>query len=346
MTTRTVEVVTPEGDAAPAPGRARSVAAAVLTVAAVVATVLALLAVWTFRTLTDSDLFVARVGSVIEEPAVSQVVADAAADRLVTGVDLEQRVADRLPPELAAFAPTLTGAVESTLAREGARALQTEELQGVWEQTLRRGHQAAVGVLSGSDTELLSNEAGVIALDLAPVMGAIAERDGVLAGLLDRPAVRSGTAATTTVAELEERLGADLPDGTGQLVLFESDDLAAAQAAYEAVRLSVWLAPAAALLLVLLALALSRHRLRTLLHVVVGVAGGLVLLRLLVEPLRSAVVGSVSDAGLAAGVAAAFDAVLSTLLTGVAVAAVVGLLALLGLLLLGRARRRATAVPV
>ncbi len=344
MTTRTAEVVTPEGDASPPPGRARGVAAAVLTVAAVVATVLALLAVWTFRTLVDSDLFVARVGSVVEEPAVSQAVADTAADRLVTGVDLEQRVADRLPPELAVFAPTLAGAVESTLAREGARALQTDELQGVWEQTLRRGHQAAVGVLSGRDTELLSNDAGVIALDLAPVMGALAERDGVLAGLLERPAVQSGTAVT--LAELEERLGADLPDGTGQLVLFESDDLAAAQAAYQAVRLSVWLAPATALLLVLLALAFSRHRLRTLLHVAVGVAVGLVLVRLLVEPVRSAVVGSVADAGLAAGVAAAFDAVLSTLFTGVAVAAVIGLLALLGLLLLGRARRRSTAVPV
>ena len=51
---------------------------------------------------------------------------------------------------------------------------------------------------------------------------------------------------------------------------------------------------------------------------------------------RQAVVGSVADDGLAVGVGAAFDAGLSTLFTGVVVAAVVGLLALLGLVLLGR----------
>ncbi|MGJ7440943.1 hypothetical protein [Aquipuribacter sp. MA13-6] len=335
---RTVEVVTPEGDAAPPPGRARGVAAAVLTVAAALATVLALLAVWTFRTLTDSDLFVARVGSVIEEPAVSQAVADTAADRFVSAVDLERRVADRLPPELSAFAPTLAGAVESTMAREGARALQTDELRAVWDETLRRGHQATVAVLSGQDRELLSSEAGVIALDLAPVMGAIADRDGVLAGLLGRPAVQAGT--VSTVAELEERLGVELPEQSGLVVLFESEDLAAAQAGYQALRLSVRLAPVVALLLVLLAVGLSRHRLRTLLSVVVGVAVGLLLVRLAVEPVRSAVVGSVADDGLATGVAAAFDAVLSSVFTGVVVAAVLGLLALAALVLLGRSRRR------
>lgn len=328
-------------------GRGRTVAVWVLTVAAVLATVLVVLAAWTFRTFTDSELFVSRVGPVVEDPQVAAAVADAAAAELVDGIGLQERIESRLPPELAAFAATITGAAETTLAREGAEALQTEQFRGAFEAALLRGHQLSIGVLSGRDTENVSNEAGVIVLDVAPAVVAVVEADdGLLADLVERRSEVTGVdVAADPVAAVEARFGVDLPDDFGQVVLFESEDLAAAQAAYSAARISVWLSPVVALVLVAVAVAVSRRRLRTLLHVLVGVAGLLVLVRLVVEPVRGALVGSVAESGLAGAVGATFDTVLSTLFVGIAVAAVVGGLALLALVLLGRAERRRAVTP-
>jgi hypothetical protein len=327
-------------------GRGRAIATWVLTVTAVVATVLALLAVWTFRTFTDSELFVERIGSVVEDPVVAQAVADTAAAQLVDAIGLEERLASRLPAELEPFAATIAGAAETTLAREGGEALQTEQFRAAWEAVLLRGHQLSIGVLSGQDTENVSNEAGVIVLDVAPAVVAVAEaNDGLLADLIERRSEATGVdIAADPVGALEARLGLDLPDDFGQVVLFESDNLAAAQTAYSATRLSVWLSPVVALILVALAVAVSARRLRTFLHVLIGVAALLVLVRLLVEPVRSAVVGAVAESGLAGAVAATFDTVLSSLFVGIAVAAVVGALALVALLLLGRAERRRARV--
>jgi hypothetical protein len=323
-------------------GRGRTVAAWALTVAAVLATVLALLAVWTFRTFTDSELFVERVGPVVEDPLVAQAVADSAAAQLVEAVGLQERVESRLPPELAPFSVTIAGAAETTLAREGAEALQTEQFRSAFEAVLLRGHQLSIGVLSGQDTDNVSNEAGVIVLDVAPAVVAVAEaNDGLLAGLIERRSEATGVdIAADPVGALEARLGVDLPDDFGQVVLFESENLAAAQTAYTAARVSVWLAPLVALVLVAAAVLVSRRRLRTLLHVVVGVAGLLVLVRLAAEPVRSALVGAVAESGLAGAVASSFDTVLSSLFLGIAVVAALGVAALVALLLLGRADRR------
>lgn len=65
--------------------RVRRMLTVVLTASAVLAMTAALLAVWTFRTLTDTDLFVARVGPVIEQPEVAAAIGEAAAAQLVDG---------------------------------------------------------------------------------------------------------------------------------------------------------------------------------------------------------------------------------------------------------------------
>lgn len=89
--------------------RVRAVVSWVLVALAVLTTSLSVLSVFTFRTLTDTELFVERVGPVLEEPAVAAAIGEAAAAQLVDAVDLEQRLEQRLPDNtavLAARSPT------------------------------------------------------------------------------------------------------------------------------------------------------------------------------------------------------------------------------------------------
>lgn len=92
--------------------RARSITSWVLVVLAMIATTLALLSVWTSRTLTNTELCVERVGSIIEQPEVAAAVGDAAAAQLVPGIDLEGRLQSALPEELAVAAGPISTAAQ------------------------------------------------------------------------------------------------------------------------------------------------------------------------------------------------------------------------------------------
>jgi hypothetical protein len=322
--------------------RWRRVGAWALTVLAVLATTMALLSIWVFRTFTQTDLFVDRVGSIIEQPEVAAAVGDAAAAQLVQALALEQRLAARLPEEFAVVAGPVSNAAQQYLSQGVATLVQSEQFDDVWDASLAAGHRISIGVLSGADTTTVQNTDGVVVLDLTPVVNALlAEGAGFVSDLVDRdisaPAV-SADNLDAAVAALEQQLGTDLPDDFGQVVLFESENLAMAQNAYQTMRAAVWLAPVAALVLIGLAIAVSTHRLRTGLSVVIGTALLLLLVAVALEPVQSSVVGAVADAGLRGAVSSAFETVLGSLLTGILLVVVLGVLAAALLFVTGSSR--------
>jgi hypothetical protein len=322
--------------------RVRTITAWVLTVLAVVATTLALLNVWMFRTLTNTDLFVARVGAVIEDPEVVEALGTTAATELVDAIDLQQRLEQQLPPELSVAAAPLTAAATNLLGQGATKLAGTPQFQQAFEVALAAGHELTIDVLAGTSTEAVSTQGGEIVLDLTPVVNElITQGSEFLSGVLDRdipaPQVTPDN-VDTAVAAVESRLGVDVPSDFGQITLFASQDLAAAQQAYQVARWSAILAPVAALLLILLAVAVSTRRLRTFLSVVVGTALALLLASLAFQPLKASVIDSVAAQGLSGAVADSFDIVLSTLRTGIVVVVVLGVIAAFALFLTGESR--------
>lgn len=322
--------------------RVRSGVTWTLTVLAVLATSLALLAIWMFRTLTTTDLFVERVGSVIEQPEVAEAVGQAAAGEIVDALDLEDKVADALPDDVAVVAGPLTNAAQNYLAQGVAALAQTDQFQRAWDASLTAGHRVSIAILSGQDTEAVQNAGGVILIDLAPVANQLlAEGSDFVSDLLGRditaPTVTSDD-LDAAVAALEQELGVDIPADYGQIVLVDSSALASAQAAYQTMRVATWLAPLAALVLIGLAVAVSMARLRTGLSIVIGTAVVLLLVAVILRPLESAIVNAVSGSGLESAVAASFVTVTSSLLTGIVIVVAVGVLAAGGFALTGDSR--------
>lgn len=326
---------------AAAPGRAKPVIASVVLVLAVITTALALLSVWTFATMTNTDKFVERIGPIIEQPEVSAAIGTAAADRLVTAIDLQSKLEESLPDNLTVLAGPITGAAEQYLAKGATSLVETEAFQQAWYIALAESHDLTISILSGEDTEAVQNTDGVIVLNLAPVVNAlISQGSDFLSGVLGRDV--SGPTVTAddineAVAAIEERLGTDLPDDFATITVYSSQELATAQQWYAFMTTAVWLAPLAAAILIALALVLARRRGAALLSLVAGTALLLVAVALLLEPLQAAAVGSIEDDGARAAVSAAFDTALSSLLTRIAFVAAIGVIAAAVLVL---ARRR------
>jgi hypothetical protein len=319
--------------------RVRAAVSWVLVVLAVLATSLSVVSIFAFRTLTDTELFVERVGPVLEDPAIAATIGNAAAAQLVQAVDLEQRLEQRLPENSGVLAAPLADAVEEYLAERATARAGGERFQQALQTSLARGHQLTIAVLSGQDTPAVQNSDGVIVLDLTPVVNELlADSAAFLSDLLGRD-LTAPTATPETieaaVAVLEEQLGTDLPTDFGTVTLLESDELATAQTGYQAMRLAVWLAPLLALALIIAAVAVANHRLRAGLSIVVGVAGLLVLLALLTEPLQESVVSAVQNDGLRDAVRTGFSSVLAPLLDAIAVIGVLGVLAAVLLFVLG-----------
>lgn len=322
--------------------RSRRALAGLLAVLAVLATTLALLTVWSVRTLSDSDLFVQRVAPILDQPEVDAAIGAAVADQLTAALGLEERLADRLPDELSGLSGPLTAAAQGYLADGITSLVESEPVQQAWEAALYAGHRLTIAILSGSDTAAVENTDGVIVLDLTPLINeALAQSADVVSDLLDRditaPEV-SGDGVDAAVAALEEQLGQDLPVDVGQVVLFESDNLAAAQRSYQAVRTLGWLAPVAAVLLVVLALVVSTERVRTGMWITIGVAVLLLLVVVALQPLKSSILDAAAADGLDGAIAAGFDAVFSSLRTGLVVVVALAALAALGLVATGRSK--------
>lgn len=327
--------------------RTRTVFTWILTTLAVLATVLSLLAIWTLRTMTSTDLFVDRVGSIIDQPAVAQEIGDRAAVELVAAVGLQERIAEVLPPQAAVAAGPIATAAQKALADGTTELVQTEQFQQAWDAALTASHRLAIGVLSGQDTESVTNQDGTVVLNLTPVVNAlVGQSSEFLSQLLNRD-ISAPTLTTDNIddaaAALENALGVDLPADFGNITLFTSDELATAQQAYTATRIATWLTPLVALMLIGLAVAVSLRRVRTLLTIVVGVALLLALVGLMLSPLEDQIVSAVPDAGLQGAVSASFATVTSSLLTAIIVVAVLGVVAAFLLFAMGDSRSARSA---
>jgi hypothetical protein len=141
-------------------------------------------------------------------------------------------------------------------------------------------------------------EGGTVTLNLLPLIDrALAATGDLLSNLLGREihvptAEEIAAAGTLDNARhlLEERLGVELPDDFGQIVVFRSDSLAAAQEAVRLLDRFVRLLIVVTLILLAAALVLSVARRRTLIQLAAGVLLGALVARLLIGAIQEGIV--------------------------------------------------------
>jgi hypothetical protein len=231
----------------------RRILAGVLAVLAIVAVVAAVQAVWVKTTLQDEDRFVATLQSLPQNDAVASVLSIRVADGVVEAAGVEGFVSDALPDELAFLTSPMTGAIEDLIARVANEVIQSDVVTSAWTATLRVTHKAVSAVLTGNDGGLIAAE-GKVGVDL----------DQIAAVVVDRV----------------EATGLNLPDldvSLGQVVIYEDDDLAAAQAVAQGIDTMGWFLPVLALVLIAGAVSASPSNRRMTQFLGFGTALGLLL---------------------------------------------------------------------
>ena len=147
-------------------------------------TVLAIFAVWAERQLLDTDEWVNTSSELLEDPAIRTALGDYVTNELSSNVDLEQAVAQRLPPQAQRLAGPIAGALQQAANAAANRAIQSGRLLNAWEEVNRAAHQRLIDLVEEKGE--FQGEGGEVALELKPLVEQIADEVGLPPEVADR----------------------------------------------------------------------------------------------------------------------------------------------------------------
>jgi hypothetical protein len=263
--------------------RWRTIVAGVLITLACLLAPLSVLAVWSSTTVSNTDRYVATVAPLANDPDVQAAVTDAVTKQVFTYVDVSAltiQLLDRLqgqglPPRLAdqlqALAPPISNGVQGFVHEQVAKVVASPAFATAWTEANRVAHQQMVNVLSGQQGGAVSAKNGAVTVNLGPFVQQVKER-----------LVAQGF----TVA-------ANIPAVNTSFTVFQSQDVTKAQGAYRLLNtLGTWL-PILALVLLAIGVYVAKSHRRALLAGALGVAGGMLLLGVVLAVVRPLYLGSV-----------------------------------------------------
>jgi hypothetical protein len=254
-------VVAPTAKAAPPLSRTRRIVVWVLVVLGTIIALVAIMTTWVKRQMLDNTAWNKATTQMVQDPKVQTALATFMINQLYQNVDVGQALSDRLPPNLKQLGPPLAGALEQPATQGVERLLQRPRVQQLFINASSIAHQKLVNVLENKTGYGISTGSGVVTLNVHEMI------------------VEVGTELGLPQSAL-----ANLPDTAGTITLMKSNQLTAAQAGVQAVRvLSAWLL-VAVFVLYGVAIWLARGRRRATLR---NAGIGLALVGLLVLVLRT-----------------------------------------------------------
>jgi hypothetical protein len=197
----------------------RSVAVWIVLAVAGLLLLLTSFAVWVDRVALNTERFVDTSTELIEDDAIRKAVASRAVDELFESVDVEAELEERLPKDFKNLSGPARAALREAAYTLVARALGQPRLERVWALTVEQTHRTLVLVLEG-DPETVSTEGGVVTLDLERIVLEAADRIGIRKQVED-----------------------NLPEDVGQIEILRSDELDAAQDAFQLLKALAWVLP-------------------------------------------------------------------------------------------------------
>jgi hypothetical protein len=289
--------------------RLRKLLVGFLVVLTSLSAVAATVALWARSQVLNTDRWTQLAERIIEEPEVVNRLAFRLSTSIVQGLDVEERIesalgqADRLPTQAALLAGPFASRIQGFLEDRIRGFLSSERGQQLWVDLNRRVHQRAVAILRGETGPGATVEGGTVTLNLVPLMNRVLAGAGdLLTDILGRPVslptveeIRASGGADQARALLEDRLGVQLPDTFGELVVFRSDQLAAAQDAVRLLDRFVVLLLIVTVILIAASLALSVARRRTLIHLGIGLLLATLIARLVVRAIQQRIVDGAAE---------------------------------------------------
>jgi hypothetical protein len=183
----------------------RRITATALVVIASIVAFLAILAIWVNRQALNTDNWTKTSTELLQQPVIRDRVAERLTDELFSSVNVEQAVADVLPPRAQILAAPAANALRGQVEKQAKKALARPDVQQLWADANRTTHEQLLAVLNGGGSTV-STQQGVVTLDLSQLLAELQQQTGV-----------------------GGRLRKVLPASASTITLFRSDQLKAAQ---------------------------------------------------------------------------------------------------------------------
>jgi hypothetical protein len=257
------------------------------------------LALWSRRTVLNSEKFADQVGDVIDDPRVQDALAAFLTNEVVTAID-PQQVAERLLPDQAsALARPLAVSLEQLVRRQADELVSSADFQDRFVGLVERAHRAALQLLEGNEVRGVSIQGDEVIINLVPVIADLLRRIGA-DGLVDRlatlPAFGGDEPPSEQVQAIVDRTGIQLEPDFGQFTVFSSTALTDAQNALELFKKLTVLLVIVTALIIAATIALSPTRRRTIVQLGIGVAAAMVLAYVIVRWVQNRLVDRVAEA--------------------------------------------------
>ena len=247
-------VTSPTTEPAPRQGRGRTTSVWVVLVIAGLLLLLTSFAVWVNRVALNTQVFTDTNTALLDNDAIRNAVAIRAVDGLFDNVDVQAEVEAQLPKDVKSLSGPATAALRQGAYEIVDRALERPELQELFAISLEETHKTLVEILEGGGSRV-STEGGEVTLDLQAIILEAADRIGIGDQVADK-----------------------IPADAGQIVILRSDQLDAAQNAFQLLKTLAWVLPLLTLVAFGFAVWLAGERRRAVrgvgvILVVVGVLG-------------------------------------------------------------------------
>ena len=283
--------------------RLRKILVGILVVLTCLSITVTTIDTWAHRTLLNTDEWVDTVGPLGTDPQVTAALANFVTTQIVTTLDLEQRAHDALEqaaPQAAFLAGPITNAIQGFVHDKMVAFFNSSAWETLWIEANRFAHQTAVDILRGNEGTVLTNENGQITLNLLPVITAVLQQiqeaaQGILGDRVTLPEVTGTEQVSEAITALSSALGRPLPPDFGQITVFQSDDLAAAQNAVSLFDKLTYALIIFSLLMIAITVALSVDRRRTAVQLAVGTIVGVLIARLIIRKISENVVASIAS---------------------------------------------------
>jgi hypothetical protein len=195
------------------------------------------LTVWVKRQALDTDAWVNSSTELLDDEDVRNALSIYVIDQLYQYGDVEGRLEERLPPNLAGLAAPIAGSLRSPAEEAVNRLLESPRFQALWENVNRIAHQTLLRVLEDETRAGLSTAEGNVTLDLRTFLVTVGEELGI-----------------------GERLEQRLPENAGQITILRSDQLSTAQTTLKLIKVLSWLVVLLAIAAFAGAIWLARNR--------------------------------------------------------------------------------------
>jgi hypothetical protein len=266
--------------------RLRRVLTPILVVLSIIVFTVTVPAAWGARTVLNTDRYVATVAPLADDPAVQASIATKLTDQVFSALNVEGTISDALAElgeRATVLAGPLTTAVKGFVRDQVEKVVASDAFKTFWVAANRFVHTQVLAILRG-EGDTVSVREGKVLLNLLPLVNlALGSIQTVASDLVGRdvtlPQITEGEVPSASIAKLEQALGIDLPDAYGQIVVYDSEDLAALQQLLYAFERLLLLLLLLIPILVAASLWVSTRRRRTLIQLTVGAAVGLVIIR-------------------------------------------------------------------